>query len=178
MDIDQIVAESRASQNPKELKALLTELAKKPPKVILEIGVHKGYSLEVWHKAFPDAQIIGVENDPHELDPEAIGTAMIVDGDSHDEDTVYDVSNLLFRGEQVDFLFIDGDHTYEGVKKDFEMYKPLVKKGGFIGLHDVWIQDNEGVKVWKFWEEIASTYAFNRITFHFEGGTGTGLIFL
>jgi hypothetical protein len=30
----------------------------------------------------------------------------------------------------VDFLFIDGDHTYEGVKKDFEMYSPLVRREG------------------------------------------------
>ena len=28
------------------------------------------------------------------------------------------------------YLFIDGDHTYQGVKKDFEMYGPLVKKDG------------------------------------------------
>lgn len=34
------------------------------------------------------------------------------------------------------FIYIDGDHTYEGVKRDIEMMLPKVKKGGFIGGHD------------------------------------------
>jgi hypothetical protein len=47
-----------------------------------------------------------------------------------------DVNNII--GDiQLDFLFIDGDHTYEGVKQDYEMYKHLVKPGGWIGFHDI-----------------------------------------
>lgn len=38
--------------------------------------------------------------------------------------------------EPIDFLFLDGDHTEEGVFKDWEIYSPLVKKGGLIALHD------------------------------------------
>ena len=49
-----------------------------------------------------------------------------------------------------DTLFIDGDHTYEGTKQDFEMYSPLIKRGGIIAFHDVAIE--LGVK--KFFEEI------------------------
>jgi len=41
------------------------------------------------------------------------------------------------NGEPLDFLFIDGDHTYEGVKRDFEMYSPLVRNGGIIAFHDI-----------------------------------------
>ncbi len=40
----------------------------------------------------------------------------------------------VFDGIPLDYLFIDGDHRYEGVKKDFEMYGPLVKKGGVIAF--------------------------------------------
>ena len=36
-----------------------------------------------------------------------------------------------------DFLFIDGDHTVEGVTKDFLLYRPLVRKGGVIAFHDI-----------------------------------------
>ena len=36
----------------------------------------------------------------------------------------------------VDFVYIDGDHSYEGVKKDIEIYYDKVKKGGIIGGHD------------------------------------------
>lgn len=38
--------------------------------------------------------------------------------------------------EKIDLLFIDGDHTYEAVKQDFEEWFPFVKKGGVIVFHD------------------------------------------
>jgi predicted O-methyltransferase YrrM len=43
----------------------------------------------------------------------------------------------LLKGSEGDFLFIDGDHTYQGVKQDFQMYSPLVKKGGIVAFHDI-----------------------------------------
>ena len=36
----------------------------------------------------------------------------------------------------IDFLHIDGDHTYEGVKLDWELYSPKVRPGGYITVHD------------------------------------------
>jgi len=45
-------------------------------------------------------------------------------------DAIDDVPNGL------DFVYIDGNHRYEFVKKDIENYYPKVKKGGFIGGHD------------------------------------------
>ncbi len=38
--------------------------------------------------------------------------------------------------DKYDFIYIDGLHTYEGVKDDIINYKPLVKEGGVIGGHD------------------------------------------
>lgn len=38
--------------------------------------------------------------------------------------------------KRYDFIYIDGMHTYEQVKKDIQNYLPFVKKGGFIGGHD------------------------------------------
>jgi hypothetical protein len=40
------------------------------------------------------------------------------------------------EGVEIDYLHIDADHSYEGVKKDFDMYSKLVKKSGIITLHD------------------------------------------
>lgn len=79
-----------------------------------------------------------------------------VKGDSHAQDTLEKVREIL-NGKELDFLFIDGDHTYEGVKQDFEMYKEFVKDGGFIGFHD--INDTEwhrsvNCHVAKFWDEL------------------------
>lgn len=46
----------------------------------------------------------------------------------------------------LDVLFIDGDHTYEGVKADLNNYAPLVKSGGRIILHDVCSGYDPGVR--------------------------------
>jgi len=40
------------------------------------------------------------------------------------------------EGQQVDFLFIDGDHRYEGLKSDWEAWRDVVAPGGIVGLHD------------------------------------------
>ena len=41
-----------------------------------------------------------------------------------------------FEPESMDFIFVDGDHSYEGVKKDCHVYYPFLKKGGFFCGHD------------------------------------------
>ena len=38
--------------------------------------------------------------------------------------------------DKIDFLFIDGDHHYEGVKKDWDLYSPLLKSGSIVDFHD------------------------------------------
>jgi len=50
-----------------------------------------------------------------------------------------DFANLLSvtKQEFFDFVFIDGDHSYEGSSADFEAYYPLVKKGGIFAGHDI-----------------------------------------
>jgi len=40
--------------------------------------------------------------------------------------------------KNIDFIYLDGSHEYEQVKKDIELYYPKVKKGGIIGGHDFW----------------------------------------
>jgi hypothetical protein len=38
---------------------------------------------------------------------------------------------------KIDYLHIDGDHSYEGVKKDFELYSSIVSENGIITIHDI-----------------------------------------
>lgn len=55
--------------------------------------------------------------------------------------------NAVYIGsEPVDFVFIDGDHSREGVAEDIELWRPLIKKGGWIGGHDYDHPDFPGVK--------------------------------
>lgn len=37
---------------------------------------------------------------------------------------------------KIDYLHIDADHSYEGVKKDFELYSTILNDNGIISIHD------------------------------------------
>jgi len=45
---------------------------------------------------------------------------------------------------RLDVLFIDGDHSYEGVLADWLLYSPLVKTGGIVAFHDCLLSEIEG----------------------------------
>jgi hypothetical protein len=56
-----------------------------------------------------------------------------IKGNSQDINTF----NRLFEiAKEIDILFIDGDHSYGGVIKDFEIYSKIVKRGGYIIFDD------------------------------------------
>jgi hypothetical protein len=68
-----------------------------------------------------------------------------------------DVVRNLLDGEKLDLLFIDGDHKYDGVKSDFELYRDFVKPGGVILFHD--IEDTDYHRFWnvevsRLWKEL------------------------
>jgi len=42
---------------------------------------------------------------------------------------------------ELDFVYIDGAHNYNAIKKDIELYYKKVKKGGIIGGHDFWASE-------------------------------------
>lgn len=82
--------------------------------------------------------------------------AYVINTDSHAIETKVAVSNIL-KDQKLDFIFIDGDHSYYGVKKDFEMYSPFLKKGGYVAFHDINpTKDKYEFKyeVSKFWNEL------------------------
>ena len=88
-----------------------------------------------------------------------------ISGDSHSKNT-YDKVVELLMGNKLDLLFIDGDHSYEGVKKDFEMYSCLVKDGGLIAFHDIHessFHESHGCFVHKFWKEIKNNFENKKI---------------
>jgi cephalosporin hydroxylase len=81
-------------------------------------------------------------------------------GNSHLQKTVDTVAKAL-DGDLVDFLFIDAEHTYDGVKSDFEMYKHFVRPGGYVGFHDIRMMVADSYP-WTagcgvYWDELIST---------------------
>jgi len=155
-----------------ELLELLKYIKKEKPKYILEIGTSLGGTLFLFCRiASEDSVIISIDL-PMGKFGGGYSSARIplynsfkskhqqinlIRGDSHKKEILEKVKAIL-NGKKIDFLFIDGDHTYEGVKKDFEMYSTLVKKNGIIGLHDILECEVKGCEVNKFWKEIESKY--------------------
>jgi predicted O-methyltransferase YrrM len=160
-----------AMQKTRELSGLIAFLRDRRLGVVVEIGTLRGGTLWTWCQiAEPDAILVSIDlpEDQHvgaggNRDTERMRgfargaqTIEFLRGDSHDERTLAGLRDLL-AGREIDFLFIDGDHTYEGVRRDYEMYAPLVSGAGVIGLHDV--LPHPGVptcEVYRFWEELRS----------------------
>jgi len=179
--VNQIIEQCRASQNKQELEALLNAVSGIDIKNVLEIGVHKGYSLELWQWAFNPNILIGIEPDCSQLDINLITklpNTVVLPFKSTEEPALHGVQRLL-KGEPLDFLFLDGDHTYEAVKQDFRLYAPFVRPGGVIVLHDVELRGHEWnglVEVNQLWNEIKDNY--EHMEFYFDGGTGTGVLYV
>lgn len=158
--------ERDAIQKVTELAPLIAFLRRRRPRTIVEIGTERGGTFWVWTRlAAPDAVLVSVDwpdSAVQELaTPEALKAlageqqeVVVVRGDSHAQSTFAAVAGAL-GGREVDLLFIDGDHTYEGVRRDFELYSPLVGPRGLIALHDVAEHAPEmGVGVHRFWLEL------------------------
>jgi predicted O-methyltransferase YrrM len=47
---------------------------------------------------------------------------------------------LLEKGESYDFIFIDGDHKFDGAFIDFFYASKMIEKGGVIVFHDMWMR--------------------------------------
>lgn len=139
------------SQVKREFLQLLEDVRALKPRRILEIGTANGGTIFLLARAaLPDASLVTVDlpakGQPHGYPSwkEPIFRAFagsnqklwLVRGDSHDVGTAERVRAALDYA-LVDFLFIDADHSYEGVKRDFELYSPLVRPGGLVAFHDI-----------------------------------------
>jgi predicted O-methyltransferase YrrM len=102
----------------------------------------------------------------------------LIQGDSHSAATKDRVKQIL-NCEPLDYLFIDGDHTYAGAKQDFEMYSPLVRSGGMIAFHDIAAHDKDlNCDVANFWNEIKSRFEYREIIEAREQGwAGLGIVY-
>ena len=125
-----------------EITGLVERMKAILPVVVCEIGARSCGTSFMMSQAVPTVKtIIG-------LDLEFSGWKKMYDfsrsgmeikniaGSSYDPATVKKVEELL-AGRSIDMLFIDGDHSYEGVTKDFLCYRHLVRDGGLIGFHDI-----------------------------------------
>jgi predicted O-methyltransferase YrrM len=149
--------EHNAIQKHEELAGFLALIADlEPLNIIVEVGAFYGGTLWAWQQ-LGDVRVIGVDLPPEGYPdgPQVNDLGMtVILGDSHAQSTVDRLLDEL-AGEPIDVLFIDGDHTYEGVKADYELYSPLVRPGGVIGFHDICTHPTMPfIEVDKFWMSL------------------------
>lgn len=79
-----------------------------------------------------------------------------------------------YKNKKYDYIHIDGDHSYEGVKLDFELFWKRLRKGGFLAIHDVFSPDKDGnvYGTRKFWEEIKNSGKYRLIEIKEDPGVG------
>lgn len=161
------------SQNRSEILPLATLLQQRKLRVVVEIGTANGGTLFIWCAvADPEAVVIsidlpgGIHGGGYPRWKSLIyrkfarprQSLHLLRLDSHRSAT-RDRLKAILPPEGIDFLFIDADHTYEGVKADFEMYSPLVRRGGLVAFHDICISPPEiRCEVDKLWREIKTRY--------------------
>lgn len=185
----------RPMQIKEEFFELLKIFQKLNPKYILEIGTANGGSLFCFCRlANPSATIISIDlpEEPfsggyqrwkipiYQAFTKENQKLYLLKEDSHKEETLQKVKEIL-NGNELDFLYIDGDHSYEGVKKDFEMYGPLIRKGGIIAFHDIsfsFLKEESSVDVPKFWGEIKFNYNYEEFVKDRRVGYGIGVIYI
>jgi cephalosporin hydroxylase len=159
-----------AMQKLTEFAPLVALLMRKSPTTVLEIGAGQGGALYAFCAAANDAAtLISVDLPGGAFGPRYTeedvprirayardGQSLhLLAADSHDPGTLRRVKQIL-AGRPLDFLMIDGDHTYDGVRADFEMYSSLARSdGGLIALHDTTFHPEvPDCQVDRFWCEI------------------------
>jgi predicted O-methyltransferase YrrM len=178
------IEERDAAQKPSELTALLELVAELRPRRVVEIGTFHGGTLWAFAQlATSDATLVSVDLPGGEFgggyteEQAARFKNFLRHGqqvvalplDSHDEATLTAVREAL-GGAPVDLLFIDGDHRYQGVNRDWELYSPLVRKGGLVAFHDILPDsDWEGSEVDRLWRELRDRYPSREIIAELEG---------
>ncbi len=183
----------QTSQVRSEIVGLATLVAERRPKTVVEIGTAHGGTLFLWCRlAHPEATIVSLDLPGgihgggypywkswiYRRFPVGSQHLHLMRGDSHKPEMFAQLKSVLPGDGKVDFLFIDGDHTYDGVKADFEMYSGLVRPGGLIVFHDI-CKHAEGLncQVDRFWQEVKNerrAYEFVHDTN--QGTCGIGVI--
>jgi cephalosporin hydroxylase len=193
MTIDQRINETQIVSEYEELLKIYSELK---PKNILEIGSLMGFSLKHFmHYAQNGATVISVDlpvrdfcgpsdfrvkEQEHNYSTEWPMWAKqnniklyLIKGMSQWKKTLDQVKNIT---PELDFLFIDGNHMYDYVKMDFEMYSPLVKKGGIVAFHDIGESEEGGV--FNLWNSLKQNYKHKEILHSEKKEKGIGVLYI
>ena len=155
------------------------------PDVVVELGTHHGtsffsfcqavkdsglntklYAIDTWkgdkHAGFYDETVLQSVEEIRKSHYENVNAYLVR---KEFNEAIHD-----FSDNSIDILHIDGLHTYEAVKHDYETWLPKVKKDGIILFHDIDAIDHKDFGVYKLWNELKKGHDF--VEFHHSCGLG------
>jgi glycosyltransferase involved in cell wall biosynthesis/GT2 family glycosyltransferase/cephalosporin hydroxylase len=172
-------------QIPLEIENLQHFVSTKEPKVVVEIGTARGGTLARWFE-LPSAETIitidfpdGIHGGQGFQERTYVISDFVeqmnlskkefyaINGNSRDPYIITRLEELL-DGRKIDFLFIDGDHTYEGVKSDFQTYERFLSPNAIVGFHDIINSEyhrNANCYVSTLWKELSETYEYKEFVY-------------
>lgn len=155
------------------------------PAVIVELGTHNGLSYSAFCKAIsqfsPGAKCYAIDTWEGDVHAGAYSNAVYEDLSQFTEENFATIGIMIrsyfddaldkFKDGSVDILHIDGLHTYEAVRHDFETWKPKLSDRAVVLFHDTEVRGGD-FGVWKFWEELSQQYP----NFNFLHSAGLGVL--
>ena len=162
---------------------VLVEMLK--PHIFVELGTHKGdsylafcqavellkletkcYAVDSWegdvHSGKYDATVFQALKSLHDSIYGRFSTLI---------KCAFDDALSYFQDRSIDLLHIDGFHTYEAVKHDYECWLPKMSPKGIILFHDTFVKEHD-FGVWKLWSEVREHFP----SFEFKHGYGLGVL--
>ena len=154
------------------------------PRRFVELGTHRGNSYCAMCQAVEALNLhaVGMAVDTWEGDVHMAAEAGLLNdlrayhdpryGDfSTLRQSTFDEARPYVSDGSLDLLHIDGTHTYDAVRHDFELWRPALSERGIVLFHDIEVRrDNFGV--WRLWEELSAQYP----AFSFTHSHGLGIL--